>query len=144
VLAQATNKQIDLGVNENQSVQKAVYIPGQQEGLRMMLRNLLENAVKYTPASGRVDVSLELDESGGREAMLTIEDSGPGIAPEDRARAFDRFFRAADVSLEPGSGLGLAIVKVIAERNGGSIALSASEKLGGLRVDVRFPLAQPL
>lgn len=144
VLAQATNKQIDLGVTENQSVQKAVYIPGQQEGLRMMLRNLLENAVKYTPASGRIDVSLQLAETGSNEALLTIEDSGPGIAPEDRARAFDRFFRASDVSLEPGSGLGLAIVKVIAERNGGSIALSTSEKLGGLRADVRVPLAQPL
>lgn len=144
VLAQATSKQIDLGLTENQSVQKDVYVPGHNEGLRMMLRNLLENAVKYTPASGRVDVSLELEEGSNREAVLTVEDSGPGIAPEDRARAFDRFFRAADVSLEPGSGLGLAIVKVIAERNGGNIALSASEKLGGLRVDVRFPLAVPL
>lgn len=144
VLAQAATKQIDLGVTENQSAQKAVYIPGQNEGLRMMLRNLLENAIKYTPASGRVDISLTAGKASAGEAILTIEDSGPGIAPEDRSRAFDRFFRAADVSLEPGSGLGLAIVKVIAERHGGSIALSASEKLGGLRVDVRFPVAQDI
>jgi two-component system OmpR family sensor kinase len=141
VLAQASQKHIDLGLTENPASQppQAVHVSGQDEALRMMLRNLLENAVKYTPESGRVDISLQ---AGAGEAVLTIEDSGPGIAPEDRARAFDRFFRAADVSLEPGSGLGLAIVKVIAERHGGSISLSASEKLGGLRVDVRFPLAQ--
>ncbi len=141
VLAQASQKHIDLGLTENPESQppQAVHVSGQDEALRMMLRNLLENAVKYTPESGRVDISLQ---ASAGQAVLTIEDSGPGIAPEDRARAFDRFFRAADVSLEPGSGLGLAIVKVIAERHGGSISLSASEKLGGLRVDVRFPLAQ--
>ena len=76
--------------------------------------------------------------------MLTVEDSGPGIAPEDRSRVFDRFFRASDVTAEPGSGLGLAIVNIIAARHGADIKLDTSSRLGGLKVDVRFPLAKPV
>jgi two-component system, OmpR family, sensor kinase len=84
--------------------------------------------------------------------VLLVEDSGPGIAAEDRHRVFDRFFRAASVtaaagesanpavSPETGSGLGLAIVKVIAERHGATLQLGTSERLGGLRVEVRFPV----
>ncbi len=142
VVAQALHKQIDLGLSETQGASPLpVWVAGQGEALRMMLRNLLENAVKYTPVSGRVDISLTAD-AAQRNALLRIEDSGPGIPAEDRERAFDRFFRAADVALEPGSGLGLAIVKVIADRHGADVVLASSERLGGLRVDVRFPQVQ--
>ncbi|UUZ69146.1 sensor histidine kinase N-terminal domain-containing protein [Polaromonas sp. P2-4] len=137
VLPQATHKQIDLGLTENQTPQ-ASQITGQREALRMMLRNLLDNAIKYTPVSGQIDVSLQVQQD---QCALTIEDSGPGIAPDDRQRVFDRFFRASDVALEPGSGLGLAIVKIIAERHGATIALDQSARLGGLKVDVHFPVS---
>jgi len=144
VLPMATQKQIDLGVVVGASAPQGVEesrqidgrIRGQGEALRILLRNLLDNAVKYTPASGRVDVSLGRDNG---QVILTVEDSGPGIAPGDRARVFDRFFRASDVPADTGSGLGLAIVKVIAERHGASLVLSPSARLGGLKVDVRFP-----
>lgn len=141
VLPQARHKRIDLGLAENQPTLANVSVNGQVEALRILLRNLLDNAVKYTPSGGQVDVSLQLDEG---QAILAVEDSGPGIAADDRSRVFDRFFRASDVALEAGSGLGLAIVKVIADRHGVTLALDRSERLGGLKVNVRFPLAPPL
>jgi two-component system OmpR family sensor kinase len=139
VLPQAGHKQIDLGMTET-SLMAPLTVRGQGEALRILLRNLLDNAVKYTPASGRVDVSLQLAQG---QPVLTVEDSGPGIAPADRARVFDRFFRAGDVALEPGSGLGLAIIQVIAARHGATLALDRSGRLGGLKVEVRFPAPGP-
>ena len=139
VLSQARHKNIDVGLTENQPTLENVAVYGHPEALRILLRNLLDNAVKYTPAGGQVDVSLQL---GDRQAVLTVEDSGPGIAADDRPRVFDRFFRASDVALETGSGLGLAIVKVIADRHGAALTLDHSARLGGLKVDVRFPSVQ--
>ena len=137
VLPHAAAKHIDLGL-ANQHDHTAATLPGHAEALRMLLRNLLDNAVKYTPASGQVDLALQ---TFGDQFLLTVEDSGPGIAPADRTRVFDRFFRIGDQSLEAGSGLGLAIVKVIAERHGATIALAGSARLGGLKVELRFPRA---
>lgn len=145
-LAQAARKHIDLGL-EGQVSAGAAQVAGQPEALRTMLRNLLDNAIKYTPDGGQVDVSLWLQPASSvspASCRLTVEDSGPGIAGEDRARVFDRFFRASHVALTPGlsgSGLGLAIVDVIAKRHQASVALGASARLGGLQVDVVFPLA---
>lgn len=134
VLPQATLKNIDLGLSGDTPTQ-TIQVKGQSEALRMMLRNLLENAVKYTPASGQVDVSLRLE---GDHCVLNIEDSGPGIAVQDRTRVFDRFFRTTEVTSEIGSGLGLAIVKVIAAQQGAAVSLAQSARLGGLLVQVRL------
>jgi two-component system OmpR family sensor kinase len=134
VLPQARLKHIDLGLSGDTPAQP-VLVNGQGDALRMMLRNLLDNAVKYTPASGQVDVSVRIE---GEHCVLSVEDSGPGIAPEDRARVFDRFFRATDVAHETGSGLGLAIVKVIAAQHGATVTLEQSARLGGLLVKVRL------
>jgi two-component system OmpR family sensor kinase len=70
---------------------------------------------------------------------LTVDDSGPGIPDTERERVFDRFYRASDAT-GVGSGLGLAIVKAIADRHGATILLDRSPTLGGLRVQVIFPL----
>jgi two-component system OmpR family sensor kinase len=145
VLPHANHKDIDLGVAGDLPAQP-VQVSGQDEALRILLRNLLDNAVKYTPAAGRVDVSIELQDG---QPMLVVQDSGPGIAPEDRGRVFDRFFRANSTagagesadSAAFGSGLGLAIVNTIAERHGATLELGTSERLGGLKVEVRFPAA---
>jgi two-component system, OmpR family, sensor kinase len=112
-------------------------IAGQPEALRILMRNLLDNAVKYTPAGGRVDLEI-VREAGAMR--LTVEDSGPGIADADRERVLDRFYRVAGTETT-GSGLGLAIVRSIAEMHGASLRLGRSERLGGLRVDVVFPRA---
>ncbi|WP_411879150.1 ATP-binding protein [Polaromonas sp. YR568] len=144
VLPHALHKQIDLGMVAGERSPRTPQVTGQAEALRILLRNLLDNAVKYTPPGGRVDVSLGLHEG---QPVLAVEDSGPGIAGEDRERVFDRFFRAgqeggrADEAPQTGSGLGLAIVKAIAARHGATLQLGRSERLGGLRVDVQFPVA---
>lgn len=138
VLPQARLKQIDLGLAEGPAT--LTQVQGEPEALRVLLRNLLDNAVKYTPAAGRVDVSLTLVQD---RPVLTVEDSGPGIAAEDRERVFDRFYRASGSATETGSGLGLAIVQVIATRHGATLDLGHSEQLGGLRVSVSFPAIPP-
>ncbi len=112
-------------------------IAGQPEALRILIRNLLDNAVKYTPAGGKVDLEI-VREAGAMR--LSVEDSGPGIADADRERVLDRFYRVAGTETT-GSGLGLAIVRSIAEMHGARLRLGHSERLGGLRVDVTFPLA---
>ncbi len=134
VLPLAAAKRIDLGLADRHD-HSAATLPGHAEALRMLVRNLLDNAVKHSPASSQVDVALQI---AGDQFLLTVEDSGPGIAPADRSRVFDRFFRISDQTLATGSGLGLAIVKVIAERHGATVALADSERLGGLKVELRF------
>ncbi|MES2323990.1 MAG: ATP-binding protein [Pseudomonadota bacterium] len=123
--------QIDLGL---QRADQAT-IDGQPEALNILMRNLIDNAIKYTPAGGRIDVHVTRE---GEGAVLAVEDSGPGIPVEERERVFDRFYRIAG-SEANGSGLGLAIIKAIAERHGATLALGESTALGGLRVAVSFP-----
>lgn len=121
---------IDLGLLRADAVQ----IRGWPDALAVLLRNLLDNAIKYSPEGGKIDVLL-LDE--GERVRLRVEDSGPGIPPEERERVFDRFYRSAGAQgRASGSGLGLAIVKTIAERHGAQLLLDRSEALGGLRVDL--------
>lgn len=126
--AQARN--MDVGLLESQ----AATVPGNAEALRMLARNLLDNAIKYTPPGGQVD--LQVHAANGC-TVLTVEDSGPGIAPEHRERVMQRFVRETPDGA-PGSGLGLAIVQAIAQAHGATVVLGTSQRLGGLRVDLRF------
>ncbi|HJW53671.1 MAG TPA: ATP-binding protein [Burkholderiaceae bacterium] len=113
-----------------------VDVYGDADSLRIMARNVLDNAVRYTPENGKIRIAVATKDAG---VMLTIEDSGPGIPEENRDRIFDRFYRVPGT--EPsGSGLGLAIVKAIAERHDAEIELGNSA-LGGLQVTVIFPVA---
>ncbi len=114
-------------------------VNGEADALRVLLRNLLDNAVKYTPAGGRVDVSLQRH---GTSLCLRVEDSGPGIANAERERVFDRFYRVPGAAAT-GNGLGLAIVKAITEGHRGTLELGRSERLGGLRVDLCLSVSQP-
>jgi two-component system sensor histidine kinase TctE len=102
-----------------------------------LLSNLVDNALKYTPAGGRVTVSAGLE--GGR-AQLSVEDTGPGIAEEFRERVRQRFFRLPN-SPGHGSGLGLAIVDEIARLYGATVTIRAGAGGRGARIDVRFPAA---
>ncbi len=131
VLPQAQARNVDVGL----VTQGQVWVRGQPEPLHILLRNLLDNAVKYSPEGGQVD--LALGEHGGAPT-LTVEDSGPGIPEAERERVFDRFYRAAD-SHVAGSGLGLAIVRAVARRHGAQVKLDRSERLGGLKAEVFFP-----
>ena len=128
----AQARSMDLGLLDSDAAQ----VPGNAEALRMLARNLLDNAVKYTPAGGRVDLQIRRV-NGGDAVQLTVEDSGPGIPEEHRARVMQRFVRETTDGA-PGSGLGLAIVQTIAQAHGASVGLDASPRLGGLRVTVQW------
>jgi signal transduction histidine kinase len=133
---QAEARRIDIALD----APAPVMISADADSLRILMRNLLDNAIRYTPQGGQVAVSV-----GGRgeEALLTVDDSGPGIPAEERDRAFQRFHRGqAQAGDSTGSGLGLAIVANIAARHGALVALDDAP-LGGLRVEVRFPLPAP-
>ena len=130
VLAEA--KGIDLGVADSAN---AAVVTGDPGALRTLLANLVENAIRYAPKGGRVDVSSGV--ADGRP-YVQVADNGPGIPESDRAHVFDRFYRGA--SKEPGSGLGLAIVKAIADRHSATVSLGDTPG-GGLTVRVEFPPA---
>ena len=105
------------------AVPPGLTIEGDRELLEQMLSNLLENALEHSRDAARAMVSLT--ESDG-QVILTVGDDGPGIAPPDRARVFDRFFRADRSRTTPGSGLGLALVKSIADLHGAAVSLDQS------------------
>jgi two-component system OmpR family sensor kinase len=127
----AQHKGVDLGLLYADEVR----VDGQGPALTILMRNLVDNAIKYTPAGGTVDVTVRAIAGG---AKIVVEDSGPGIPEEERERVFDRFYRIAGSEVS-GSGLGLAIIKAIAERHGATLKLGRSERLGGLSVAVEFP-----
>jgi two-component system, OmpR family, sensor kinase len=131
----ADAKQIDLGISNSQPA----VVMGDPDALRTLTRNLVDNAVRYTPAGGRVDVSVENGSDSG-ETLLKVVDNGPGIPPEERSRVLDRFYRRPGTS-PPGSGLGMAIVKAIADTHGATLELDAGLDGTGLAVSVRFPSA---
>ena len=112
-----------------------VVLRADEAALAVLLRNLLGNALRHTPPGGQVRVGVREEAS---VIDLTVEDSGPGIAPDERARVQDRFYRVPGTPGH-GSGLGLAIVRAIAERHGAALTLDASPTLGGLRVMLRWP-----
>jgi two-component system OmpR family sensor kinase len=129
--ANAQAKDIDLGLHHADEVS----VNGQSDALLILLRNLIDNAIKYTPAGGRVDLEVRREGAG---ALIEVHDSGPGIPVEERERVFDRFYRIAG-SAAGGSGLGMAIIKAIADRHNATLTLGQSERLKGLLVGVRFP-----
>jgi two-component system OmpR family sensor kinase len=130
----ADAKKIDLGVTGNEM---SAVVRGDHEALRTLLANLVDNAVRYTPAGGRVDVAVV---KSGEGAAIEVTDTGPGIPLADRERVFDRFYRVPSNDV-PGSGLGLAIVRSIAERHRMTVTLEDGPEGRGLRVHVAFPRA---
>ncbi|HEX4152136.1 MAG TPA: ATP-binding protein [Steroidobacteraceae bacterium] len=123
-----------------ESESRPVRARGEREALRTLVRNLVDNAIRHTPPGGRVRVRIRAcppDTGGEHRALLEVADSGPGIPPADRERAFDRFYRRASAP-EGGSGLGLAIVKAIADRHAAQLRLGDAPE-GGLLVSVTFP-----
>ncbi|GAB3079753.1 Signal transduction histidine-protein kinase/phosphatase MprB [Corynebacterium aquatimens] len=102
--------------------------------------NLLDNAAKWSPEGGTVRVSLR---AAKRRAVLIIDDSGPGIAPEEREKVFERFYRAPESRSMPGSGLGLAITKQVLDRHGAKIFVEESDD-GGTRMRVVLPGHPPV
>jgi two-component system OmpR family sensor kinase len=131
----AERKAIDVGVEGEEDARVWV----NEADLTTIVRNLLDNAIRYTPSSGRIDLSVQAE---GDRVVLEVKDTGAGIPPDERGRVFEPFYRAR--TDEPGSGLGLAIVKAIADRTGGRVELGYSDESArtGLRVSVSLPMGR--
>lgn len=133
----AEAKHIDVGVEGEQDAQVWVSEPD----MIAVVRNLVDNAVRYSPEGGRVDLSV-----GVQEGLVTllVQDTGPGIAVDERDRVFDPFYRILG-NEQTGSGLGLSIVQTIASRIGAEIRLDFTDNANqtGLRVTVLIPVAAP-
>jgi two-component system, OmpR family, sensor histidine kinase MprB len=107
------------------------WVVGEAPALERAVTNLLDNAAKWSPDGGLVTVRLS-------DGVLTVDDQGPGIPEDQRARIFDRFWRSVDSRTLPGSGLGLAIVRQVAERHAGSVQ-AAEDVGGGARLVLKLP-----
>ena len=121
------------GVEFELAAEAPACVCGDAVSLGLLVRNLADNAARYSPRGSRVEVSVQ---RRGDEVVLVVDDAGPGIPEAERQRVFDRFYRRAEGG-ESGSGLGLSIVRSVATAHGAAIALERSPQ-GGLRVVVRF------
>jgi two-component system OmpR family sensor kinase len=130
-LAQA--RSITLAVQTQPAV-----VAGLAEALRMALSNLVDNALRYTAAGGRVEVQVH---TTGADAELAVLDDGPGVPEAERERVFDRFYRSIEATA-PGNGLGLAIVRQVAQLHGGSVAAGPGLNGRGFGVRITLP-SQP-
>lgn len=130
----AANANVDLGFVALESVQ----VRGHPTVLSLMVRNLIDNAIRYSPQGGRVDVALTARSGRGH---LVVEDSGPGIPEPDLARSIEPFFRGSK-AIGNGSGLGLSIVARVVRSIDGVMTLSNGREPGqtGLRIEIEFPL----
>jgi two-component system OmpR family sensor kinase len=130
----AEEKQIDLGLEPSELATDTVpcLIDGERHALGVLLGNLIDNAIRYTPQGGKVDVSIGRDRDG---VWIEISDNGPGIEAGELERVFDRFYRGEGVT-QLGSGLGLAIAKQIALRHRATLSIRKRSHAGGLVVRV--------
>ncbi len=129
----AEAKRLDVGVLEGRDC----LVTAGGGDLHLLVKNLVDNAVRYTPELGRVDLSV--DEEDG-SAVIRVRDSGPGIPEAERERVFEPFYRVLGTS-ETGSGLGLSIVRAVADRLGADVSLAYAdpETRCGLLVQIRIP-----
>ena len=131
----AHKKDIDLSVSESEDIIVAV----DDTSIRLLIRNLLNNAISYTQQGGKVSASLSESDS---QCCLVIDDNGPGIPFGERERVFERFYRIQNHGA-PGCGIGLSIVVRVAELHQASLSLDDSDSESGLKVSVCFP-SQPV
>ncbi len=134
----AVHQHVDLQLGDLE----AAVVPGDPERLRRLLLNLTDNAIKYTPAGGRVTLSLQ---SSHDRVALRVADTGIGLSPDDQARVFQRFYRSDNgrVHDAEGSGLGLCIARSIADAHGGAIELESALGVGST-FTVWLPVSSPL
>jgi two-component system OmpR family sensor kinase len=133
VFPDTVRKGIDLGFE----IAEPVEIKAEPVMIATLIRNLIDNAVRFTSQGGRVDIGVYRE---GGHAVIQVEDTGPGIPSEDIDRIFEPFFRGSQTT-DDGTGLGLSIVKRIVDRLDGTIALDniSNSASTGLRATIRFP-----
>ena len=129
----------EAGIDLNVATETPAVVYGNPDQIERIVANLLENALRYTPAGGRVTLD---SRRLGSEFQISVSDSGIGIAAEDLERIFDRFWRADPVRVPGGSGLGLAIARALARRHGGDVTV-ASRAGGGSTFVLTLPVRPP-
>jgi two-component system sensor histidine kinase TctE len=136
----AVQKRIDMSLEAPADVM----VDGQALMLHELVSNLVDNAIRYTPAGGQVMLRVRALDGGG--ALLEVEDSGEGIAEAEREKVFRPFYRSASSlgTNQGGTGLGLAIVRDVAWVHGANIVLAQGSGRRGLKVSVAFPPARQL
>jgi signal transduction histidine kinase len=122
-------------IAQNAASQQAAVVMGDRPRLEQVAANLIDNALKYTPQGGRVEVEIDDD---GQAAILRVRDTGPGIPAAEMPRIFDRLFRGDTSRAERGLGLGLSLVKAVVEAHGGTVSVE-SEPGRGAVFTVRLP-----
>ncbi|MCW2245903.1 signal transduction histidine kinase [Azospirillum fermentarium] len=127
----------DKGLELHADIRGEPVLSGNPQLLSQALANLLDNAIKYTPA-GSVTLTVEAG-TGGRGPRVTVADTGPGIPPEMRDKVLERFVRLDDARASPGNGLGLSLVDAVARLHGAALELDGNEP--GLRITLQFPKA---
>ena len=130
----ALEKEIEMSVAECQHFT----VPIDDTSMRLLIRNLLNNAINYTQPKGLIEVFLRKDQD---TAYLTIQDNGPGIPREERERVLERFYRLKNHN-NPGCGIGLSIVAQVVELHQAKLILSDSDHSSGLKVEVQIPLGR--
>lgn len=131
----AIAKNIELELNGKESV----LIAGLPDLLSILARNLLDNAIRYTPEQGNISIAIQ---SENDQVLLEVADSGPGVPDEQIPRLGQRFDRLGP-SFSVGAGLGISIVLRIAEIHQGKVRFARATEIGGLKVSVAFPAARP-
>jgi signal transduction histidine kinase len=131
VASRAEQKEIDVRLD---IPGEDVWVPAYPDQLGIAFGNLLDNALKFTPSGGTVELGVR---NGDGEARLWVKDSGPGVPPEDMPRLFERFHRGRNAVEHPGSGLGLAIVRAVMDIHGGSAQAESGPE--GSRFDLSLP-----
>lgn len=121
------------GLRFSKEIRGAVQVQGNRQLIAQAIGNLLDNAIKYTPTGGRITLSLS---EKGSQAIVTVADNGPGIAPELREKALERFVRLDTSRSTPGNGLGLSLVKAVAKHHGANLTLADNHP--GLRISLDF------
>jgi signal transduction histidine kinase len=132
----------DKGLDFSAEVQRGLMVNGNREFMAQALANLIDNAVKYTPAGGAVTLRARRRSSG--EVEFSVTDTGPGVPVQDRERVVQRFVRLENSRSEPGSGLGLSLVQAVAEAHGGRLELDEGPgRFGGFGPGLRTALVFP-
>lgn len=135
IIAQIGHVALEKGLDIALIAEKPVFMIGNPTAIGILIRNLVDNAIRYTQEKGSIDVVVEAKPRG---VLLSVSDNGPGIPEELHDRVFERFFRILGHK-SPGSGLGLAIVQQIAKLHNAKITIGAPDSGQGLKVEVFFP-----
>lgn len=135
----SNDKHLSVNTTVNDDIDARLMLMGNQQEISQLIDNLLDNAVKYTPSGGSIDITIARQD---KNVQLTVSDSGIGISPQDQLHIFERFYRVDKARSRQlgGTGLGLSIVKNIAEQHGGSVLLVSNPDSGSsFIIDLPLP-----